>query len=184
MHNPSAPAAEELTFFAGEMKEKAYEILSRYPHPKAAVMPLLWLVQDRYGFIPREAVPDVALLTETTPIHVEAIVKFYELFHDHPVGRFQLMLCTNISCLLCGADRTLKKLEELLGIDVGQTTADGLFTLEEFECLAACDKAPVLLVNCWDLYEKVTPERAEEIILQLRRKREAQGPKEGKGQDE
>jgi NADH:ubiquinone oxidoreductase subunit E len=90
------------------------------------------------------------------------------MFHDHPVGKCQLMLCTNISCLLWGADKTLQRFKEVLGIEVGETTPDGLFTLEEFECLAACDKAPVLLVNAVELFEQVTPDKVEQIIAELR----------------
>ncbi|GBC97921.1 NADH-quinone oxidoreductase subunit 2 [bacterium HR17] len=153
-----------------EMRQEAERIIAQYPQRKAAIMPLLWLVQERFGYIPHEAVPEIADLADTTPVHVEAIIKFYEMFHDHPVGKCQLMLCTNISCLLWGADKTLQKLKEVLGVEVGETTPDGLFTLEEFECLAACDKAPVLLVNAVELLEKVTPDKVEQIIAELRQR--------------
>ncbi|MFA0759444.1 MAG: hypothetical protein KEFWMYNX_001386 [Candidatus Fervidibacter sp.] len=154
--------------FTEEMLKEAENIIAKYPQRKAAIMPLLWLVQEQFGYIPNEAIVEVAELTGTTPIHVEAVVKFYEMFHDHPVGKCQLMLCTNISCLLWGADKTLQRLKEVLGIEVGETTPDGLFTLEEFECLAACDKAPVLLVNAVELFEQVTPDKVEQIIAELR----------------
>ncbi|MGQ9463365.1 MAG: NAD(P)H-dependent oxidoreductase subunit E [Candidatus Fervidibacter sp.] len=81
--------------------------MAQYPHWKAAIMPLLWMVQEHLGYIPKEVVHEIAELTGTTPIHVEAVVKFYEMFHEHPVGKCQLMLCTNVSCLLRGADKTL-----------------------------------------------------------------------------
>ncbi len=156
--------------FTEEMLKEAENIIAQYPQRKAAIMPLLWLVQERFGYIPNEAIAEVAELTGTTPIHVEAVVKFYEMFHEHPVGKCQLMLCTNVSCLLHGADKTLQKLKEVLGIDVGETTTDGLFTLEEVECLAACDKAPVLLVNAVELFENVTPEKVEQIVAELRQR--------------
>ncbi|MFA0732682.1 MAG: hypothetical protein LKKZDAJK_001047 [Candidatus Fervidibacter sp.] len=159
-----------MAFFVGERLKEAEQILNQYPQRKAAIMPLLWMVQEHFGYIPHEVVPEIAELTGTTPVHVEAIIKFYEMFHDHPVGKCQLMLCTNISCLLWGADKTLQRLKEVLGIEVGETTPDGLFTLEEFECLAACDKAPVLLVNAMELWEKVTPDKVEQIIAELRRR--------------
>jgi NADH-quinone oxidoreductase E subunit len=154
--------------FTEELLKEAENIIAQYPQRKAAIMPLLWLVQEKLGYIPKEAIDEVAELTETTPIHVEAVVKFYEMFHERPVGKYQLMLCTNVSCLLRGADKTLQKLKEVLGIDVGETTPDGLFTLEEVECLAACDKAPVLLVNAVELFENVTPDKVEQIIAELR----------------
>lgn len=157
-----------MRLFEGELLKEAESIIAQYPHRKAAIMPLLWLVQDRFGYIPKEAVEEIAELTETTPVHVEAIIKFYEMFHDHPKGKCRLMLCTNISCLLHGADKTLQKLKEVLGIEVGETTPDGLFTLEEAECLAACDKAPVLLVNAVELFEKVTPDKVEQIVAELK----------------
>ena len=156
--------------FTEEMLKEAENIVAQYPQRKAAIMPLLWLVQERFGYIPNEAIAEVAELTGTTPVHVEAVVKFYEMFHEHSVGKCQLMLCTNVSCLLHGADKTLQKLKEVLGIDVGETTPDGLFTLEEVECLAACDKAPVLLVNAVELFENVTPEKVEQIIAELRQR--------------
>jgi len=156
--------------FTEEMLKEAENIVAQYPQRKAAIMPLLWLVQERLGYIPREAIAEIADLTGTTSIHVEAIVKFYEMFHEHPVGKCQIMLCTNVSCLLKGADKTLQKLKEVLGIEVGETTPDGLFTLEEVECLAACDKAPVLLVNAVELFENVTPEKVEQIIAELRQR--------------
>jgi len=156
--------------FTEEMLKEAENIIAQYPQRKAAIMPLLWLVQEKLGYIPKEAINEVAELTGTTPIHVEAVVKFYEMFHEHPVGKYQLMLCTNVSCLLRGADKTLQKLKEVLGIEVGETTPDGLFTLEEVECLAACDKAPVLLVNAVELFENVTPEKVEQIVAELRQR--------------
>lgn len=154
--------------FKDELLKEAESIIAQYPQRKAAIMPLLWLVQEQLGYIPHDAIVEIAELTGTTPVHVEAVVKFYEMFHEHPVGKCQLMLCTNVSCLLRGADKTLQKLKEVLGIDVGETTPDGLFTLEEVECLAACDKAPVLLVNAMELYENVTPDKVEQIIAELR----------------
>jgi len=159
-----------MAVFTDELLKEAESIIAQYPQRKAAIMPLLWLVQEKFGYIPREAVSEIAELTGTTEVHVEAVIKFYEMFHDHPVGKCQLMLCTNISCLLRGADKTLQKLKEVLGVDVGETTPDGLFTLEEVECLAACDKAPVLLVNAVELFENVTPDKVEEIIAELRRR--------------
>jgi NADH-quinone oxidoreductase subunit E len=156
--------------FTEEMLKEAENIIAQYPQRKAAIMPLLWLVQEKLGYIPKEAINEVAELTGTTPVHVEAVVKFYEMFHEHPVGKYQLMLCTNVSCLLRGADKTLQKLKEVLGIEVGETTPDGLFTLEEVECLAACDKAPVLLVNAVELFENVTPEKVEQIVAELRQR--------------
>ncbi|MFA0763979.1 MAG: hypothetical protein XFASWVDF_001710 [Candidatus Fervidibacter sp.] len=159
-----------MAFFTDERLKEAEQIIAQYPQRKAAIMPLLWMVHEQFGYIPHEVVPEIAELTGTTPVHVEAIIKFYEMFHDHPVGKCQLMLCTNISCLLWGADKTLQRFKEVLGIEVGETTPDGLFTLEEFECLAACDKAPVLLVNAVELFEQVTPDKVEQIIAELRRR--------------
>jgi NADH-quinone oxidoreductase E subunit len=156
--------------FTEELLKEAENIIAQYPQRKAAIMPLLWLVQEKLGYIPKEAIDEVAELTGTTPIHVEAVVKFYEMFHERPVGKYQLMLCTNVSCLLRGADKTLQKLKEVLGIDVSETTPDGLFTLEEVECLASCDKAPVLLVNAVELFENVTPDKVEQIIAELRKR--------------
>lgn len=159
-----------MAFFTDEKRQEAENIIAQYPNRKAAIMPLLWMVQEHLGYIPKEAANEIAELVGTTPIHIEAVIKFYEMFHEHPVGKCQLMLCTNVSCLLRGADKTLQKLKEVLGIEVGETTPDGLFTLEEVECLAACDKAPVLLVNAVELFENVTPDKVEQIIAELKKR--------------
>lgn len=159
-----------MPFFVDERLKEAKQVIAQYPNRKAAIMPLLWMVQEHLGYIPKEAAYEIAELVGTTPIHVEAVIKFYEMFHEHPVGKCQLMLCTNVSCLLWGADKTLQKLKEVLGIEVGETTPDGLFTLEEVECLAACDKAPVLLVNAVELFENVTPDKVEQIIAELKKR--------------
>ncbi len=130
-----------------EARAELERLFSRYPTREASVIPALWLVQREFGWVPAEAITLVADLCGVSPAHVYSVVSFYTMFHRRPRGRFHLQLCTNLSCQLRGAEHLLDCLREKLGIDPGETTADGLFSLEEVECLAACELAPVLQVT-------------------------------------
>jgi NADH-quinone oxidoreductase subunit E len=122
-------------------------LLARYPTREAAVIPALWIAQREFGWISAEVITLVSSLCGVAPSHIYGVVSFYTMFHRRPRGRLHLQLCTNLSCQLRGAEHLLDCLREKLGIDPGGTTADGLFSLEEVECLAACELAPVLQVT-------------------------------------
>ncbi len=122
-------------------------LFSRYPTRRAAILPILWMIQEKIGWIPTEAVDLVAERCGVAPSHVYGVVSFYTMYNRTPVGRFQIQVCTNLSCQLLGAEHVLECLRKRLGIELGGTTPDGLFTLSEVECLAACEMAPVAQVN-------------------------------------
>lgn len=143
------------------------ELKSRYPTNLAAVMGVLHMMQDKYGCISNERAQYVADLLEIPVENVLGVVTFYEMFHQHPMGRYNLQVCTNVSCLLCGSDMVLKTLKEKIGIGIGETTPDGLFTIHEAECLGSCGTAPMMSVNK-DYHENLTPEKIGAIIDQLR----------------
>lgn len=130
---------------AKKYPEETARILAQYPadQKRAAIMPLLHLVQRDAGFISLAAMNDVAGLTEVSVTDVASIVGYYTLFHDHPEGKIRLQVCTDVACMLRGASDYLKAISESLGIQPGETTPDGLVTLEEVKCLAACDRAPM-----------------------------------------
>jgi NADH-quinone oxidoreductase E subunit len=133
--------------FSAEMLAELETIQRRYPTRQASLLPALWLAQQTFGWISREVLVYVARLLDLPPSHVYGVVSFYTMFHRAPVGRYHLQLCTNLSCQLRGAEHILDCLRGKLGLELGQTGEDGLFSLEEVECLAACEMAPVLQVN-------------------------------------
>jgi NADH-quinone oxidoreductase subunit E len=127
--------------------DTAREIIARYPRPKSALIPLLHLAQEQDGWVTDDAMAHIAELVGVTPAEVLGTCSFYEMFKLEPVGRYLINVCNNISCHLMGAGELLHQIEERLGIHPGETTPDGMFTLEEAECLAACTEAPCLQVN-------------------------------------
>ena len=130
-----------------ENQELAREIIGRYPRPKSALIPLLHLAQEQDGYVTDEAMQHIAELVGVTPAEVLGTCSFYEMFKRAPVGRYLVNICTNISCQLNGGEELLHRAEETLGIRPGGVTDDGLFTLEDVECIAACTEAPCLQVN-------------------------------------
>jgi len=149
------------------------QILSKYPPDfrQSAVMPLLYLAQRETGFLNRQAIQDVAEITGLSTTEVGSIIGFYTLFHEKPGGRYRLQVCTDLACALRGADQFLEKLCENLGVRVGETTDDGLLTVEEVTCLAGCDRAPLFQVQTGDdiaYHEQQTVESALETIEKLR----------------
>ena len=125
----------------------AAEIISRYPVPKSALIPLLHLAQEQDGYVTNDAMAHIAELVDVTPAEVYGTASFYEMFRFEPIGTYLVNICTNISCQLVGAWELLEHAEHRLGIKAGSTTPDGRFTLEDVECIAACTEAPALQVN-------------------------------------
>ena len=125
----------------------AKEIIARYPRPKSALIPLLHLAQQQDGYVANDAMEHLAELVGISPAEVLGTCSFYEMFKREPVGQYMINICTNISCQLNGGEELLHHAEATLGIKPGGTTEDGLFTLEDVECIAACTEAPCLQVN-------------------------------------
>lgn len=145
----------------------AQEIIARYPRKRSATIPLLHLAQEQDGWVTDEAIDHIAELVEATPAEVLGTCTFYEMFKRHEVGRYMVNVCTNISCQLLGGEELLHHAEETLGIRAGSTTPDGLFTLEDVECIAACTEAPCLQVNYRYRYQ-VTSGDFDQMIDDLR----------------
>jgi NADH-quinone oxidoreductase subunit E len=150
----------------------AEEIIARYPVAKSALIPLLHLAQEQDGHVTDEAMIHIAELIGVTPAEVLGTASFYEMFKREPVGDYVVNVCTNISCMLLGGEELLGHLERRLGIKAGSTTADGKFTLEDVECIAACTEAPCLQVN-YRYFHRITHEQADELIEDLRAGRRA-----------
>ncbi|MBN1336516.1 MAG: NAD(P)H-dependent oxidoreductase subunit E [Deltaproteobacteria bacterium] len=161
--------------WAPDLAPLAREILAGALVPGAATLPLLWLVQDRRGWISDEALAWVAGSTGRSLAQVEAVVSFYSMFRRAPAGRWVIEVCRTLSCELAGAPRLLAHLEDRLGVRAGETTPDGAFTLLAVECLASCGSGPVLHVNGIP-FERVTPERADALLDALREDRLPERP--------
>ena len=150
-----------------ENTEIAAEIISRYPRPKSALIPLLHLAQEQDGHVTEEAMAHIADLVGVSAAEVLGTASFYEMFKFEPVGRYMINICTNISCQLMGGEELLAHAEHALGIRPGQTTADGLFTIEDVECIAACTEAPCLQVN-YRYFHKITTTEFDQLVADLR----------------
>jgi len=126
---------------------RARRLLEVYPQPRSALIPICHVAQGQDGYLTGEAMEDIAVLCGVSPAEVQGTASFYDMLHTEPVGKYVVAICTNIACMLNGAYDVLEYAEASLGIGVGQTSADGLFTIEDAECLAGCDKAPCVQVN-------------------------------------
>jgi NADH-quinone oxidoreductase E subunit len=155
--------------FTEENLRQIDEILKKYPLKKPAVMPVLYLAQEQNGFISNEVIKTVADTLEITPEEVLGVVTFYTMYHQKPVGKFHIQVCTNVSCMLRGGYELYDKVKEKLGIDNMQVTEDKIFSLEEVECMGSCGTAPMIAVN-EDYYENLTKEKVVEILDSLKNK--------------
>jgi NADH-quinone oxidoreductase E subunit len=172
-----SPPVEGLPFeqpesfeFTAENLERAKAHIAKYPPGRqaSAVLPLLWIAQEQSGgWLPRAAMDFVAEILGMAPIRVYEVATFYTMFNLRPVGRYLLQACTTTPCWLRGSDAVVEACERQLGIGVGGTTPDGLFTLVEVECLGACVNAPILQVND-DFYEELDGPATEALIDALR----------------
>jgi NADH-quinone oxidoreductase subunit E len=145
----------------------AEAIIARFPRPKSALIPVLHLSQEQNGYVTKEAMAHIAELLGVTAAEVFGTASFYEMFKFEPIGRYCLTVCTNISCQLLGGWELLEHAEETLGIKAGSTTDDGLFTIEDVECIAACTEAPALQINYRYRY-KVTHDDFDQLVADLR----------------
>ena len=156
--------------FTPENLDRAKAHIVKYPPGRqaSAVLPLLWIAQEQHGgWLPRAAMDHVARILEMAPIRVYEVATFYTMFNLQPVGRYLLQACTTTPCWLRGSDSVVQACRSKLGIDVGGTTADALFTLVEVECLGACVNAPILQVND-DFYEDLDAPATETLLDALR----------------
>jgi NADH-quinone oxidoreductase E subunit len=154
--------------FSAAAQAKFETYLTRYPIKRAAIMPTLWLAQEEFGWLSPEVMLYVAELLELPPAFVASVASFYTMYYKRPMGRHHVQVCTNLSCALRGAEDIVTCLRGRLGIGVGETTADGAFSLSEAECLGSCGTAPMMQVND-DYWENLTPERTLEIVDRLAR---------------
>jgi NADH-quinone oxidoreductase subunit E len=148
-------------------QQRARELISLYPYSRSALIPILHLLQEQDGYLSQDGMSHVAELLDLTAAEIRGTATFYDMFHLEPVGRYLIAVCTNIACMLQGAYRLLEHAEERLGVAPGGTTEDGVFSLEEAECLALCGNAPCVTAN-WRFFGDVDLERFDGLIDDLR----------------
>ena len=160
--------------FTPENRARLEEVAGHYPpdRRRSAILPALYLVQRQQGYITASAARHVAEVIGCTPAEVDDVVSYYVMFYTRPVGTYVIQVCRTLSCALVGAERVVDALAQKLGVKVGETDPSGTFTLVEMECLGACDRGPVVMVNdAW--HERMTPESAGQLIDDLRARGEA-----------
>ena len=150
-----------------DLYDEIQEIAAQYPVRRSAVMPALHLAQSRYGWLPPEAMREVAEALDVTPAYVQAIATFYDMYHVEPVGRHLIEVCTNVSCALVGAQQVLEAFENELGVSAGETTEDGAFTLRTLECAGGCGWGTVVAVD-HRYREPVRPDDVAGILAEVR----------------
>ena len=157
-HEPYVPV------FTGETLARLKALLERYPTKMAALLPALWMVQEARGWVSPEAMAEVAQVLGLTAAYVKGVVTFYTMYHQHPVGKHFIQVCTTTPCHVCGAEEVVKAFLQQTGCgELGVTSADGRYTVIEVECLGACGFATPVMVNS-DFIESVTPANVSDVL--------------------
>jgi len=152
--------------FDAAMEARISELLARYPTQRAALLPVLWLCQDRFGWISPGVIAAVAERLGESPAYIQGVVTFYTMFATQPPAKYVLQACETLSCAVCGGTELIEHIERRLGIKPGEKTADGVFQLVGVQCLGACGGAPVVQIND-DYYEKVDPTSLDALLDEL-----------------
>jgi NADH-quinone oxidoreductase E subunit len=161
--------------FTPERRRQLDELITKYPpdRKRSAVLAALYLVQEQQWYLSANGMAHVAPILDMTPAEVEDVATYYVMFYREKVGKYVLQVCRTLSCALMGAERVTEALSEKLGIKVGETDPSGMFTLMEFECLGACDRAPVVMVNNEHWHECLKPEDAGRLVDAIKAKGDA-----------
>jgi NADH-quinone oxidoreductase subunit E len=154
--------------FSPELEAHLEKIVNSYPpgRLRSALIPVLMYAQDEVGAMTTELIQDVSKRLGVTPMQIDEVIGYYSMLHRKPLGKYHVQVCTNISCLLRGAEELYQHASEKLGIGHKEVTPDGTISLEEVECMGACSWAPAVQVN-YDFHHNVTPEKLDEILAQL-----------------
>jgi NADH-quinone oxidoreductase subunit E len=155
--------------FSDETENKFRHLASVYPKKRSALIPMLLLAQKEHGYVKPETIEYVGKYLDLNPSEVDSIMSFYTLLRRRPMGRYHIMICTNLSCMLRGSDEIEACVKRKLGVELGAITPDGLFSAIEFECLGSCTTAPVMQIN-GEFYENLDVKKAEDILDDLRKR--------------
>ena len=156
--------------FSPQLEAKFEKLVGSYPEgrQRAALIPMLLFTQDEVGALDQEVVEEIASRLGLTALDVDQVITYYSMLSKKPRGKYHVQICTNVSCLLLGADQILERAKKRLGLENGEVTPDGQFSLEEVECLGACSWGPAIEVN-YEYHHHMTPEKVEALIAELRK---------------
>jgi NADH-quinone oxidoreductase subunit E len=155
--------------FSDQLEQRFATMVGHYPTQRSVLVPMLLYIQDEVGALTDEAIAEIARRTELNELEVRNVISYYSMLRTHPIGKYNIQVCTNVSCLLRGADDLFEHCKKKLGVGNRQTTPDGLFHLEEVECIGACSWAPALQMN-YDFHENLTLEKIDQLIDELKKK--------------
>jgi NADH-quinone oxidoreductase subunit E len=156
--------------FSEEFETRFDEMLTHYPTKRSALVPTLLYAQDEVGYLSDEVIAELAKRLDLTELEVHNVISYYSMLTTKPRGKYNVQVCTNIACMLCGGEELLAHCKKKLGIGHKGTTPDGLFSLEEVECIGGCSWAPAIQVN-YDFYENLTTEQMDKILDEYKKKR-------------
>lgn len=162
-------STETKTMFSPELAARFDKLVTLYPLRRSALIPMLLYAQDEVGYLSDAAIAEIASRVGITELDARNVISYYSLLKVKPAGKFHVQVCTNISCMLRGANEILEHCKKRLGVENKQTTADGVFSLEEVECIGACSWAPAAQIN-YDFHENLTPESVDKILDEYRGK--------------
>jgi NADH-quinone oxidoreductase subunit E len=162
-------SAVSKTIFSPELAARFDKFVTLYPVRRSALVPMLLYAQDEIGAITDEVISEIAERIGITELDVRSVISYYSLLHTKPHGKYHVQVCTNISCMLRGGNEMLEHCKQRLGIGNRETTPDGLFSLEEVECIGACCWAPAVQVN-YDFHDNLTPEKMDTVLDTYRQK--------------
>jgi NADH-quinone oxidoreductase subunit E len=155
--------------FSDQLEKRFTEMSTHYPTKRSVLVPMLLYIQDEVGAITDDVVAEMAQRVDLTELEVRNVVSYYSMMRTHAIGKYNLQVCTNVSCLLRGGEEILHHCKQKLGIGHKESTPDGLFHLEEVECIGACSWAPAMMLN-YEYHENLTPEKIDELIGGLKKK--------------
>jgi NADH-quinone oxidoreductase subunit E len=157
----------QTTIFSPELAARFDKLVTLYPVKRSALVPMLLYAQDEVGYLSDPVIAEVAARIGITELEVRNVISYYSLLRTKPVGKYHVQVCTNISCMLRGANRVFEHCKKSLGVQNKGVTPDGLFSLEEVECIGACSWAPAAQVN-YDFHENLTPESIDKVLADYR----------------
>jgi NADH-quinone oxidoreductase subunit E len=155
--------------FSSQLQQRFDTLKTRYPVKRSCLVPMLLYAQDEIGYVSEEAMEEIGRQLDLSVLEVRNVASYYSMLRFKPMGKYHVQVCTNISCMLRGADEVFDHCKKTLGVGHKQTTADGVFSLEEVECIGACSWAPAMQVN-YDFHENLTPDKTEQVLNQYRKK--------------
>ena len=155
--------------FSDQLEKRFSEMVTHYPTKRSVLVPMLLYIQDEVGALTDEAIHEIASRVDLSDLEVRNVVSYYSMLRTKAIGKYNFQVCTNVSCLLRGGEEILEHAKKKLGVANKGTTADGLFTVEEVECIGACSWAPAMMLN-YEFHENLTPEKIDQLIEAVRKK--------------